>query len=196
MRKLGECDDAVSPIIGVILLLGLTVIMVSIIATSVLAFKLPESAPHAKILVVEAKGDVDTLYKNNIVLRHKGGDSLFENNTRVIIRGKGYAYTGTMPSGPAVDILVTYKDLSGNNYGGSDGNKLGEIVEGSTSDAGDTILLYGSDGKNIGSGITEHQGNTVDYKWTLKAGTTVLVTIIDTTANEVIAVSHATVKEA
>jgi hypothetical protein len=97
-----------------------------------------------------------------------------------------------MPSGPAEDIRVTYRDLSGNNYGGTYGSELGEIVEGSTWDTGETIILYGFDGKNVG--IHSNQGNTVDSRWKLQASSTVLVTIIDTTTNQVIAVSQATVK--
>ncbi len=195
MRKLGECEDAVSPVIGVILLLGLTVILVSITAISVFAFKLPENAPHAKIVVVEAKGDLDTdtaLYKNTIVLKHKGGDALFENNTGIIITGKGYAYnTGSYPSPApsAQDIRVIYTNLAGENYVEAYDCK---IVDGTSWEAGETITLYGSDG--VAPFGFHH--NTVDNKWKLDDGTTVLVTIIDTTTNEVIAVTHATVKDA
>jgi FlaG/FlaF family flagellin (archaellin) len=190
MRKLGECEDAVSQIIGVILLLGLTVIMVSIIAASVLAFKFPESAPHAKIVVVEAKGDMGTLYKNTIFLKHKGGDALHENDTKIIITGKGCAYTGTGSSCILGDMRATYEDLSGENCIDTCDN---EIVEGTSWDAGDTITLYGSDGRDL-----DFYGwhNNADSKWKLDDSTVVLVTIIDTKTNEVIAVSHATVKDA
>ncbi len=194
MRKLGECEDAVSPVIGVILLLGLIVILGSIIAISVFAFKLPASAPHAKIVIVEAKGNMDTaLYKNTIALRHKGGDALFENNTGIIITGKGYAYnTGSYPSPApsAQDIRVTYSNLAGENY--VDGYD-GEIVDGISWDAGETITLFGSD-RVTPPGV--NQRNTADNKWKLDDGTAVVVTIIDTTTNEVIAVAHATVKDA
>ncbi len=195
MKKFGKSEEAVSPVIGVMSMLTLTVIMISIVALSVLSFALPESAPQAKIVIVEAKGGItENLGDNILLLKHKGGDILAENNTKIIITGKGYAYTGTMPSGPAKDIRVVYRDLSGDNYGGEYGNNLGEIVEGTTWDAGESITLYGYDGHNIGT-IFE-QGNTVDKKWKLDAGSTVSVTILDTTTNGVIAVSQATVKDA
>ncbi len=193
MRKLREYDDAVSPIIGIILLLGLTVIMVSIVAVSVFAFTLPESAPHAKIVVVEAKGDIgDKALKNNfITLKHKGGDALSENDTKIIITGKGYAYTGTDPQlSSAQDMRATYEDLNGDNYVES----YDELIEGTSWDAGETITLYGSDGRDLDFFGDRH--NTVDSKWKLKAGSTVSITIIDTNTNEVIAVSHATVNDA
>ncbi len=192
MIKLWKNDGAVSSVIGVILMVGMTVIMISAVAISVMGFALPESAPNAKIVVVEAEGDMDTLSNNNLILKHKGGDALVENYTKIIITGRGYAYTGG-DTGPLKDIRVTYRDLTGKNYYYTGQKK---IVEGTSWDTGETITLYGYDGINIGSGIIENQGNTVDNKWKLKAGSTVLVTILDTTTNQVIAVSQATVKDA
>lgn len=188
MKKLKGSEEAVSPVIGVVLMVGLTVVMGSVVAVSVLAFTPPENAPQAKIVMVEAKGDIgdESLYNNTVVLKHKGGDALNKNDTKIIITGRGYAYTGTDPEyTSARDLRVTYRDLTGDNdlYGP---NK--KIVEGISWDSGETITLYGRDGY---SGI-----NTVDSKWKLDDGTTVSVTIIDTTTNQVIAVSHATVKDA
>ncbi len=200
MRQLSECRSAASSVIGVVLLVGMTVIMVSVIALSIFAYGAFElqPAPEAKIVVMEASGDMDKpLYKNVIVLKHKGGDMLIKRNTEIIITGKGYAYTGhdTHPSS-VQDIRVTYKDLSGNNYGGEDGNNLGEIVDGTTWDAGETIRLIGYDGKNINNVITNSQNNTVDSKWKLEDRSIVVVTVIDTVTNQIIAVSQATVRKA
>jgi hypothetical protein len=97
MRQLSECRSAASSVIGVVLLVGMTVIMVSVIALSVFAYGAFETqpVPEAKIVMVEASGDTDKpLYKNVIVLKHKGGDMLIKRNTEIIIAGKGYAYTG------------------------------------------------------------------------------------------------------
>lgn len=188
MKKLWKNDGAVSSVIGVILMVGMTVIMISVVAISVMGFALPESAPQAKIVVVEAGGDINnSLYKNKIILRHKGGDALVENYTKIIITGKGYTYTVTDPNKTTPeDLRVTYKDLTGKNGIYSDANT--EIVSGNSWDSGESITLYGRDG--------DEGPNTVDYKWKLQAGSTVTVTIIDTTTNEVIAVSQATVKDA
>lgn len=196
MEKFRENKDAVSPAVGVVLLVGLTVIMISTIAVSVFAFSIPESAPQAKIVVVEAKGGnmAASLYNNTIVLKHKGGDALNENHTEIIVTGKGCAYTGDRSLCHLGDMRVTYRDLSGSNYGGSGGNNLGEIVESNIWGAGETVTLYGSDGRYMGT--ASNQNNTVDSKWKLQKDSTVLVTIIDTTTNEVIAVSQAKVKKA
>lgn len=194
MEKLRENKDAVSPVVGVILLVGLTVIMISTIAVSVFAFSIPESAPQAKIVVVETKGNMDVaLYKNFIALKHKGGDSLNENDTKIIITGKGYAYnTGSYPSPApsAQDIRVTYRDITGENCIISCNS---EIVKGTSWDAGETIKLYGSDGKDL---YLPGWQNNADSRWKLDDGYTVSVTIIDIPTNQVIATSRITVKQA
>ncbi len=192
-KSLGKNEEAVTPVIGTTLLVGMTVVMVATIAVSVLGFALPENVPHARIVIVEAKGGINKdLYENVISLKHKGGDSLFENNTKIIITGKGYSYsTGGDPYPlPAQSMRVTYVDLTGENYIVS---YNGEIVEGTLWDAGETITLYGSDGRDL---EFTNLRNTVDNKWKLQAGSTISVTILDITTNEVITVSQATVKQA
>lgn len=185
MRIFRVDEYAVSPIIGVILMVGLTVIMVSAVAVSIFAFSIPESAPHAKIVVVEAKGGINKdLHENIISLKHKGGDTLNENYTKIIITGKGYTYTGADPEHhSAQNIRVVYYDLTGDN------DLLGadkEIVEGTSWDAGEQIELYGRDGYTA--------ENTVDSKWKLQSGSEVVVTIIHIPTNQVIAISRVTVK--
>ncbi len=197
MEKFGECEEAASSVIGVVLLAGMIVVVVSTIALSVLAFEPLKPAPEARIVAAEASGDIDGgLYKNFIVLKHKGGDALDKKKIKIILIGRGCAYIGNSSSCFIQDIHVTYRDLSGNNYGGENGANLGEIVDGITWDPGETIKLYGSDGKNINSQITDNQNNTVDNKWRLEEGSKVLITIIDTATNQIIATTQATVKRA
>ena len=195
MKKLCKNDGAVSSVIGVIMMVGMTVIMISVVAMSVMGFALPESAPQAKIVVVEAKGDMDdgdSLHENKIVLKHKGGDALNENNTKIIITGKGCAYTGDMSSCLLKDMRATYGDLTGENYyhNGTDFT-LKQIVSGTSWDAGEQIELYGRDGVDLDY---SDMRNTVDSKWKIDAGSTVSVTIIDIITNQVIATSRVTVK--
>jgi FlaG/FlaF family flagellin (archaellin) len=192
MRKFVVGEDAVSQVIGVVLMVGMTVIMISAVAVSVFAFSVPERAPYAKIVVVEARGDMDeSLYKNIIVLKHRGGDTLNENNTKIIITGKGYAYnTGSYPNPApsAQNIRVTYSDLTGENCISECDN---EIVEGTSWDAGETIRFYGSDGNDL---YLYGWHNNADSRWKLDAGSTVSVTIIDIPTNQVIATSKVTVQ--
>ncbi len=186
-------EYAVSPVVGVVLMTGMMVVMISAVAVSIFSFSLPESAPDAKIVIVEARGDIGytALNKSVITLRHKGGDALFENDTKIIITGKGYAYaSGSDPHlYDATDIRVIYKNLAGENYISGFDNK---IVEGTSWDAGEIITLYGSDGRDL---YLPGWHNNVDSRWKLDGGYTVSVTIIDISTNQVIAVSQATVKD-
>ncbi|MBE0521262.1 MAG: type IV pilin N-terminal domain-containing protein [Candidatus Methanoperedenaceae archaeon] len=193
MKNFMESKHAVSSVMGVILMAGLTVVLIGTIAMSVLAYTVPSDAPDAKIVIRQARGDIGTLYKNYIILSHKGGDSLLETEIKVIITGKGRAYAeGSMPSGLAQDIRVTYMDLTGSNYGKESGINLGEIVDGKRWIAGNTITLYGKDGTYMGT--ASPQNNTVDKKWTLEEGSVVVVTVVDSSTNSVIASSSIKVK--
>ncbi len=190
-------EDAIAAVIGVILLIGITVILAATIIASVGLFTPHKSAPHAVIVIERANGNLSFLHNNSIILRHKGGDFLTENNTEVIIKGTGCAYTGNITSCQPQDIQVTYRDLSGNNYDGENGEKLGKIVEGSTWDAGEKIILYGYDGRNINSPISDiaqNSGNTVDRKWRLEPGSTVSVTVVDISTDQIIATLRAVVE--
>ncbi len=192
MRNFRVDETAVSQVIGVVVMIGITVVMISAAAVSVFTFSVPEKTKYARIVIVEAKGDIGEtgLNKNFITLKHKGGDPLFENETRIVITGKGYVYTGTDPRHTSArDMRATYKDLAGMNYISGFDN---EIVEGTSWDAGETITLYGSDGRDL-----DLYGwhNNVDGKWKLDDGYTVTVTVIDTVTNGVIATSQIKVKK-
>jgi len=188
MKKVSGCEDAVSSVIGVVFMVGMTVFMASVVAVSVYGFSVEESAPQAKIMAVEAKGDMTAaLKKNFIILKHRGGDVLFENETKIIITGKGCAYTGsTCVLG---DMMATYEDLNGENFVNS---YDWEIVEETSWDAGETITLYGSDGRDLD--LFGDRRNTVDSKWKLKTGSDVVVTIVDIPTNQIIAATRITVK--
>ncbi|MDW7726092.1 MAG: hypothetical protein SCH70_03095 [Candidatus Methanoperedens sp.] len=83
-------------------------------------------------------------------------------------------------------------DLTGSNYGKESGINLGEIVDGKRWIAGNTITLYGKDGTYMGT--ASPQNNTVDKKWTLEEGSVVVVTVVDSSTNSVIASSSIKVK--
>lgn len=215
MRKLGECDDAVSPIIGVTLMVGLTVIMSSVVAVSVFAFTVPESAPHAKIVIVEAKGGLPSKYgregigfdDNTFLVKHKGGDSLRINDTKIIIRGYGQSYRpcfgcGYVPSAsPHVDeIVVIYKDattlLKDNSYKSNNPS----IDDGFFS-PGESILFSGED---RGDSNDDYSGVVVfvredgdnSNKYAFKNNTAVTITFLDIPSNQIIASTTAYVKKA
>ncbi len=214
MRKFGEGEEAVSQVIGAVLMVGLTVIMVSAIAVSVYGFSIPESAPQAKIVVREARGNDNTLTGNEIVLAHKGGDNLYSDKVKIVIWGEGReALKGESAYTSLGRIVVTYNNLKYYNYVGSGERKdhyffnttndtykeFAKIIEGDSWStgtlhgdawsAGKKVVLYGADGTN------SWNKNNVDKKWELKPGSTVTITLIDIPTSQVIAVTSATVKE-
>lgn len=191
-RRIGKNEQAVSPVIGGVSLVGMTVIMVTVVAASVFGFALPADTPWARIVVAEAVGGMDvTLNENIIVLKHKGGDALDENKTKIIIRGRGYAYTGAYEEGPipqpVEEILVVYPDLKGTHYDDNDPDTQEDIVIGNTWSTGEIVTLRGRDGQD--------PSNSCEQKYWLEEGSTVTATLIDIPTNEIIAVSQITVKK-
>ncbi len=209
MKNFGESETAVSAVIGVVLMVGLTVVMISAVAVSVLAFTLPENAPQVRIVIEEVKGGLppaETSFQNNaIYLKHKGGDLLDINNTRIIITGIGRSHTPCADPCPYVppypntgDVRVTYTDLTTRLKDNGYKNRNPSILDGEFS-AGESLLLSGEDRGNsnddMSSVITVVNGNTnTSNKYAFDDGTTIQVTFIDISRNHVIAVTSATVK--
>lgn len=78
-------DDALSPVIGVILMVAITVILAAVIAASVFGMGSPETAPQASI-----KGSSAELNDHNVIkIEHQGGEvvTLSDANTKVILNG-------------------------------------------------------------------------------------------------------------
>lgn len=77
-------DRAVSPVIGVILMVAITVILAAVIGTFVLGLgdQVQESAPNAQVTLTADEGN------NDVTIVHNGGDQFTEDNTdqlRVVI---------------------------------------------------------------------------------------------------------------
>jgi flagellin-like protein len=71
-------DDAVSPVIGVILMVAITVILAAVIAAFVFGLGSPESAPQASLKMSSNSDD-------NITVAHQGGDLIFNDTTELIV---------------------------------------------------------------------------------------------------------------
>ena len=85
LKRLLKDDDAVSPVIGVILMVAITVILAAVIATFVLGLgeQVSTTAPQASFSFDwdgQAGGGVE-----NVSIRHSGGDSIQAD--RLYIRG-------------------------------------------------------------------------------------------------------------
>ena len=98
LKRLFQADDdrAVSPVIGVILMVAITVILAAVIGTFVLGLgDSVESAPQATLQIQENTDD-----PNKFDVRHRGGDRIDFNDFDVVIDGStdndgSYSYGGT-----------------------------------------------------------------------------------------------------
>ena len=113
-------EDAVSPVIGVILMVAITVILAAVIAAFVFGMGPPEQAPQAAL---RGSSDTATTDGNAIIkLEHQGGDAVefASANTKITISG-GSADAGTVEYNEtsmrfeAGEVMYLYNDGAGAN---------------------------------------------------------------------------------
>ncbi|MCZ7392621.1 MAG: type IV pilin N-terminal domain-containing protein [Candidatus Methanoperedens sp.] len=85
--KFRKNEEAVSPVIGVILMVAITVILAAVIAAFVFGMGTPQKAPQASIVITSA-----TTSTGYINLTHSGGESIDLSKTRAIIDGNSSSY--------------------------------------------------------------------------------------------------------
>lgn len=73
-------EDAVSPVIGVILMVAITVILAAVIAAFVFGMGPPEQAPQASLRLADVDESEDKL-----TLQHQGGDSIDMSQASIVI---------------------------------------------------------------------------------------------------------------
>jgi len=85
-------DAAVSEVMGVVLLTGIVIIMLSVLGTSIFSMDGPDDVPHTKI---QAWMDSS---ENKIYLKHSGGEFLNAKDCEILLnfRGEKYAYPSEM----------------------------------------------------------------------------------------------------
>ncbi|WP_292468904.1 type IV pilin [Methanolobus sp.] len=79
-------EDAVSPVIGVILMVAITVILAAVIAAFVFGMGPPEQAPQASLRASAADVGGDSMIK----IEHQGGDNFYltSSNSKVVVDGE------------------------------------------------------------------------------------------------------------
>lgn len=97
-----DTEDAVSPVIGVILMVAITVILAAVIAAFVFGMGPPEQAPSASIRMSDVNG-------NNITLQNQGGDPIDMSKT-----------TLTVSQGDKVLRIAPINATGGNEFVGGD----------------------------------------------------------------------------
>jgi len=152
-----EEEEAVSPVIGVILMVAITVILAAVIAAFVFGMGPPEQAPQASLRASAADIGGDSVIK----IEHQGGDNFYlsSSNSRVIVDGATVEFS-----------------LLPDNYEFVAGSTIYVFNETGGSDTGATLGLR--------TNVTD-DATTVENFAT--AGSTVNVKVIDTASQQMIA---------
>ncbi len=130
LKELRTDDDAVSPVIGVILMVAITVILAAVIASFVLGLgDSTESTPTATI-EFDDSGDYVEIY-------HENGDTLEEDRISVKVNG---TTEDVLESGPysSGDMIANVTD--GEGYG-SDG-EVRVVWESASGDSSTTLATH------------------------------------------------------
>ncbi|WP_143072301.1 type IV pilin [Methanolobus profundi] len=196
--------EAISPIIGVILMLLLTVLLAGITVSAVYGDDMVSSlkeAPMASIEVEHVDGGLPKYptyvgYKKNFLyLDHMGGDPLPADSIRLIISGDGSSYSGVFGSGTTLygDLIITYDDLMFEGKIPKYASRNPCLSDGVWS-TGESLVLNGDDSINGTSassvyvsinGITETSNN-----YGLEEDTWITVKIFDKDTQRIISESE------
>jgi flagellin-like protein len=146
LKQLLTDDDAVSPVIGVILMVAITVILAAVIGTFVLGLgnEVQQNSPTASI-TFDQQGDAGSA---DVKVAHDGGDTL---NTD--------------------DIDITATDSSGSSVGFFSGTPVDDWSSGDDEiTAGDSTTLQKEDGDGDGNPDGFNSGDTIKVTWTSDDG--------------------------
>ncbi|MDS0222159.1 type IV pilin N-terminal domain-containing protein [Haloarcula sp. S1AR25-5A] len=146
LKRFFNDDDAVSPVIGVILMVAITVILAAVIATFVLGLgdQVSNTAPQASFSTDYDSG------AGEVAVTHDGGDSITASN--LYFRGSGFAGSGAAASNevdqnneqwPAANASSNSKVVAGDrvavHVGTSGDYDFSVVYESSTGDSSATL---------------------------------------------------------
>ncbi len=87
--KIRNNEEAVSPVIGVILMVAITVILAAVIAAFVFGMGPPKQAPQASLRTVS----VNLTSPTSVYIEHQGGADIILSDTKVIVEQGSNRYT-------------------------------------------------------------------------------------------------------
>lgn len=200
-------DDAVTPVLGVILMVLLTVVLAGAVAATVVSnssvSSLSSSTPVAMIEVEDAVGGVPNTvqYKENYVtLEHRGGDSLNLDSTYIVLSGEGSSYVGKVGHGGFKaygHVTAKYYDLTPEGSCITYLHNNPSIDDGLWS-VGEVLVLNGDDSINGTDASTVHVSvdgySDTSNNYGFRDATTVNVKIFDSLTDRIICEDIVTVK--
>jgi flagellin-like protein len=163
-------DDAVSPVIGVILMVAITVILAAVIGTFVLGLgdQVQNTTPQASF-TFDYTQETGTS-SDELVVTHEGGDSIPSSELNASVTG-AVAGTGDDSSNDGSDGDATGDSISfGASASDGDLFSSGNDVTAGTSDTVDAGDFVASDNSADTIADADLSGSTVRVVWTSQSG--------------------------
>jgi flagellin-like protein len=207
-----SAPEAITPVLGSLLMLMILVVLAGTAAVSLYNSAGASSQPlMAKISLESCEGGLfnngpkderATLKNNTIVLVHEGGNSLPLDSVSIKISGYGNSYQGIADgNGTKIvgDTEVFYQDLSPKekNEKYEDRNKA--ILKDGFWGVGEKLMLCGNDSStSIDSSVkvSVNEDSDTSDNYGFKAGSEIIVKVIDIKSRNIIAEQRAIVKHA
>ncbi len=124
--KYSKNEEAVSPVIGVILMVVITVIIAAIMAVFAFGMGAPTKAPQANLKFNSSAGNGD------LTINHEGGDPLVLKDEQITVTdaatGASIVAAQTMDTWTGVDTLTAGGSISGDATGIAEGDILQVII--------------------------------------------------------------------
>ncbi|OFV67745.1 MAG: protein containing DUF1628 [Candidatus Syntrophoarchaeum caldarius] len=140
-KDIREDEEAVSPVIGVILMVAITVILAAVIAAFVFGMGPPTAAPQASLRITDTDTGAET-----VTLVHDGGDSLDLTDVKLIVDVGGTRATWDPLASSTANMSVGDKmviDIDGDTIKLNGGSDISSTKSGSLSGiaAGDEVTV-------------------------------------------------------
>jgi len=138
-------EKAVSPVIGVILMVAITVILAAVIASFVfgLGAKAPKSAPQAQLAIADSTDSLDSGVDKVFTISHQGGDAISCSNMKILV----YYRNDTL-----IDTL-TYRTSAPHYFNGSNFKlNSSNTIDDGRFDPGDVLIIEEASNFDISSG--------------------------------------------
>ena len=112
--KLNKNEEGVSPVIGVILMVAITVILAAVIAAFVFGMGPPDSAPSTQMTVKDHTDHVVATSADSVaVITHRGGDVLQFSELKVAISTNGSSWKNSIDDNVGVLEPVGSASITG-----------------------------------------------------------------------------------
>jgi len=183
LKAVLDDDRGVSPVIGVILMVAITVILAAVIGTFVLGLgDSLQTTPQLSTSVSDAGDDYagDTADSTAFVITHNNGDSVDVSDVKIVVRDDNNAEVATFEAdswtdtGDGADSETLQATLDGSDLSGAGSGEFS---------VGSTVTIYG-----------DGSGTTTTSDWTLQPTNTYTIQIVHVPSDSVIGEGQVTLQ--